>query len=112
MNLHRVLPQRVPASDGRDYAKELAAEDNAYLPQLSVGNVAQLHFPAPAMEEGMQQSVFLHARGYHELIRDYEGWPKISELNKFRVPGYFSDYSKMRYLQVLGDEAEYLVAKD
>ena len=69
--------------------------------QESIGDITDIVYMVPPELQGKQQAVFLHTRGYYELIRDFEGLPKISELEKFKTPGYFSDYSKRRYLETL-----------
>jgi hypothetical protein len=37
-------------------------------------------------------------------VRDFKGPPVILELNKFKRPGYFSEFSRAKYLRVLDRE--------
>lgn len=96
--------------DGTDRRAELAADDDLYFAQPEPGMVAELHYPAVPIPDGKAQSVFLHAKGYYEHVRDYAGVPDFSELKKFREPGHFSEYSQNEYLLLLEGGEELLVA--
>jgi hypothetical protein len=61
-------------------------------------------FRAIKLSENQRQSFFLHTRGYYELIRDFEGFPNLVELKKFKKNGYFSDFSRATYLKVFDRE--------
>ena len=69
--------------------------------QENIGDVTEVIYKASYQKESEKQSVFLHTRGYYELIRDYEGLPQLIELNKFKKPGYFSEYSRDKYLKMI-----------
>lgn len=85
-----------------DWCDALSETDNRLMIQESVGDITELVFDALEVDPGQLQSLFLHTRGYYELIRDFKGLPKTSQLLKFKEPGYFSDYSRERYMNVLG----------
>jgi len=97
-------PLRAFGTGQQDWTTALAATDEQYMAQEQVGEVTELVFPVPPVPAGQVQTVFLHTRGYYELIREFSGLPKIAELNKFKTPGYFSDFSRASYLRVLDQE--------
>ncbi|MCO6477375.1 MAG: hypothetical protein J5I94_12170, partial [Phaeodactylibacter sp.] len=90
LDIQRVAATLAVDQEGNDHRAELAADDERYLAQPEPGMVAELRFPAVPVPEGKEQSVFLHAKGYYEHVRDYRGIPDFSELRKFRAPGHFS----------------------
>lgn len=110
LDIRKVQATLATGQDGVSRRAELAADDGLYFAQPVAGMVAELRFSAVPVPEGQSQSVFLHAKGYYEHVRDYTGLPKISELKKFREPGHFSDYSEAEYLQVLERQEELLTA--
>ena len=86
-------------TNGIDWREALQATDEDYMGQLTIGEVTQLEFAAPQPPAGKTQTAFLHTRGYYELIRDFSGPAQIKELNKFKTPGYFAEFSRTQYLK-------------
>ena len=88
---------------GQDVASHLLEVDGDYLERLFNGADATLKFKAlPAPESGNVHSVFLHAYGYYEPIREYAGIPNMTELKKFKEPGHFACFSKQRFNDIAG----------
>ncbi|MBN31539.1 MAG: hypothetical protein CL845_06030 [Crocinitomicaceae bacterium] len=88
---------------GQDVASHLLEVDGDYLERLFIGADATLKFQAlPAPEFGNVQSVFMHAYGYYEPIREYAGIPNMTELKKFKEPGHFARFSKERFNDIAG----------
>lgn len=85
----------------KDWANALAHKDNKYMIQENIGEVTELLFEAPEPAQDESISTFLRVQGYYELIRDFKGTPKMVELNKFKSSGYFSDFSRARYLDAI-----------
>jgi hypothetical protein len=85
-----------------DWTVALNSTDNVYMAQEVAGEVTELTFKIPPSMDDRAMSVFLHCRGYYELIRDFTGLPNITQLNKFKTPGYFSEFSREKYLEKLG----------
>ena len=104
VDIQHLKAHTVLSSDGINYTEALQTDDDNYLIQEKVGSLAELHFKATPPKEGMTQSVFLHTKGYYELIREFEGNPDIFGLMKFQTPGYFMTYSKEKYLETLQAE--------
>jgi hypothetical protein len=82
-----------------DWTVALTEIDHQYMAQEQPGEVTEIVYRAMQPPKGYMQTCFLHTSGYYELIRDFEGLPKITELNKFKTPGYFSDFSRANYLR-------------
>ncbi|KAA3637709.1 MAG: hypothetical protein DWQ02_06305 [Bacteroidetes bacterium] len=112
VKIKRLLPLMAMNSDGKDVTSQLKTTDGDYLAQEMVGQTAEIRFAEVPVAATEQQSVFLHANGYYELIREYEGAPKIGELTKFKTPGYFMEFSKEEYLKFLKPKDELLSAED
>jgi hypothetical protein len=108
IELHRTqLKPSIALGTGSQYwTTSLAEADGQCMIQEKVGDVTEVIFKTIPPVKNQQQTVFLHTRGYYELIRDFKGVPEITELNKFKVPGYFSDFSRIKYLQFLDKEDE------
>lgn len=108
MEVTYLNPISAIGTGGIDWTDAVSQTDQNYMAQLKVGDVTQLHFAAVDYEplNNESQTVFLHTRGYYELIRDFRGKPKMKELEKFKTPGYFSTFSKTEYLKTLGKELE------
>jgi hypothetical protein len=83
--------------NGKSQMKALAQDDKMYLNQLQTGNYTDLRFKAIAPPKGQTQTLFLHTKGYYEHVRDFQGEPKMDELEYFRKPHYFDQFSKEEY---------------
>jgi hypothetical protein len=82
---------------GKSQLKTLVHDDNIYLRQLQTGDYTDLRFKAIAPPKGQTQTLFLHTKGYYEHVRDFQGEPKMDELEHFRKPHYFDQFSKEEY---------------
>ena len=85
----------------KDWTEALAEKDYKYMIQEHIGEVTELLFEAPESAQDESISTFLRVQGYYELIRDFKGTPKMVELQKFKSSGYFSDFSRERYLDAI-----------
>jgi hypothetical protein len=79
--------------DSLDVTAALHTDDGEYYEQPEIGNAATLRFPCPPKTPGMDRTVYLHAKGYYEVVRDFSGEPNIALLQGFREPGAFPRYS-------------------
>lgn len=104
LTVNRLNPIQAIGTGEQNWTQALKGMDGNYMAQETSNQVTEIVYPANPAPKGMVQSLFLHTSGYYELIREFQGAPKIIELNKFRVPGYFSEYSRMEYLKFLGKE--------
>lgn len=88
---------------GQNVASHLLEVDGDYLERLFIGADATLKFQAlPAPDSGNVHSVFMHAYGYYEPIREYAGIPNMTELKKFKEPGHFARFSKEQFNDIAG----------
>jgi hypothetical protein len=95
-----VKPSIAVGSGSVNWTAELTNPDGQYMAQELTGEVTKVTYKAPPVKNDQMQTVFLHSRGYYELVRDFEGLPELVELNKFKNNGYFSEFSKNEYLNV------------
>jgi hypothetical protein len=92
----------IPANSAKDQSgksqlKVLAGDDDLYLRQLRTGDFTDLRFKALSPSPGQTQTFFLHTKGYYEYVRNYSGEPQMDELEHFRKPHYFDQFSKEEY---------------
>lgn len=88
---------------GQDVASHVTELDGDYLERLFIGADATLKFQAlSAPEPGNVHSLFMHAYGYYEPIREYDGIPNMTELKKFKEPGHFARFSKEQFNNIAG----------
>ena len=104
LTINRLNPIQALGTGNQNWTQALKGIDGNYMAQETSNQVTEIVYPANPTPKGMVQSLFLHTSGYYELIREFKGAPQILELNKFRVPGYFSEYSRTEYLKFLGKE--------
>lgn len=104
MSMDIIKPVMAVGTGARNWTSALKEADKNYMAQDSVGQITEITYPSVKHRDDEAQTVFLHTRGYYTLIRNFEGLPHIVELNKFKTPGYFSDFSRMRYLNTLDKE--------
>jgi hypothetical protein len=90
---------------------DILYDDDRYLSQLTEGEIVELHYPEIKLAEGMQQSHFLHAKGYYQHVRNFSNTPDVAELLKFKDPSHFNEFSKTEYLNYLIAREEKLAAK-
>ncbi|WP_020568137.1 hypothetical protein [Neolewinella persica] len=106
LSIAHLQPLSAYGTGQQDWKAALEKTDEDYMAQEKVGEVTELRYAVPPVPAGQVQSAFLHTRGYYELIRDFTGFPKIAELNKFKDGAYFSTFSRAGYFKVLGREGE------
>lgn len=97
LKMKRIKASEVNSSDGLDWQKALNRVDGEYMEQPAPGMIAEMTFEVDPGKADQQQSFFLHTAGYYELIRNYQGLPKLQELKKFKEVGYFPEYSRRLY---------------
>jgi hypothetical protein len=88
--------------NGNSVMDLLAQDDKAYYIQKKIGDNATLSFKAPAREQGKARTVFLHSKGHYEVLRNPSGEPDVRYLQAFHKPGRFIEFSRERYLNLMG----------
>ncbi len=99
-----VKPTLATGTGAKDWTSSLMYADQDYMVQPIPGEVTEISYNVKPAGIGYKQSAFLHTRGYYTLIRDFNGLPEFSELNKFKTPGHFSYFSKSNYINMLENE--------
>ncbi len=104
--INRIKPESALGTGQNDWTEQLSNHDGNYMAQLEPVEVTEIIFQAPELKEDLSRGVFLHCSGYYELVRDYSGFPEITQLKKFKQPDYFAKYSKELYLKALTPKNE------
>jgi hypothetical protein len=104
LSITHLQPLSAFGTDQEDWKAALEKVDEKYMAHEDIGKVTELRYAVPPVPTGQVQSAFLHTRGYYELIREFTGFPKIAQLNKFKDPAYFSTFSRAGYLEILDKE--------
>lgn len=114
MKVNSYKPESASGTGNHDWKQALSETDGVYMEQITPGLRTDLIFNTnngsseKTLANKTVESVFLHTRGYYELIRNFEGAPQVTELYKFKSPGYFSEFSRQTYYECL--EGEYNLA--
>jgi hypothetical protein len=95
-----IQPKLALDQNQHNWAATLQSADQKFLPQKTIGEYTEISYPTRSAAPGMKQTVFLHSRGYYELIRTYEGAPQVKELKKFRTPGAFAEFSRAEFFKL------------
>jgi hypothetical protein len=91
---------RAENQDSLDITAALQADDGQYYDQGEIGNFATLRFPCPQEAPGLRRTVFLHAKGYYGVRREFSGQPDLALLKGFREPGSFPRYSRELFFEI------------
>jgi hypothetical protein len=103
--VHRLQPITASDEKGLNVRSPLLAADKDYLIQPHIGNETTITYLAPVIDKQYQRrSIFLHARGYYEYIRDYHHPPDIVRLLEFRHPGSLARYSREQLDSMCGEQ--------
>jgi len=86
--------------NGRDVAGKLNRDDRKYFKMPKIGDQALLTFPAPPQSPGTDRSVFLHSKGYYEVLRDPGGKASLAYLEAFRGAGRLGWLSREKFEQL------------
>jgi hypothetical protein len=92
---YMLYPQMVDVPDR--IVHKLEKIDNYYLVQDNTGDFTEILWEVPDLQKNKDYSVFLECTGYYITNSNNRGRPDISQLEKFREPGYFSIYSYSKY---------------
>lgn len=96
-------PVQVLDENQKDMLQPILQKDGIFLEQLEVGNRAYISYNFEGYAREKSYSAFLHTHGYYEPIRDFKGKADRNFLTKFRQPGTFPKYSRLKYLELTGD---------
>ena len=104
LKVYSLLPAKAVDETGKNVADKLSRVDKDYLEQPQIGNVATLSYTAPPADPSKKRSYILHARGYYEHIRSYEGAADYKFLQQFAKPGGFPQFGLNLYKSLQGSD--------
>jgi hypothetical protein len=88
---HTIPVKTAITEDEKDIAGLLQKPDNKYYTQPTMDNQAVVTFDMPELTE-QNRTIFLHSKGWYEILREPEGKPDIEKLKAFRKPGHFNQF--------------------
>jgi hypothetical protein len=95
-------PKKALDERGIDVTELINRADGKYLEQPVPGNAADIEYDfTHKADSSMTQTFILHAKGYYEHVRDYQGSPRIAFLKQFAKPDALSKYSFKLYRDVM-----------
>jgi len=77
--------------DEKNVAGLLQKSDARYYTQPTMDNQAVVTFDMPELTD-QNRTIFLHSKGWYEILRNPEGKPDIEKLKAFRNPGHFNQF--------------------
>ncbi len=77
--------------NGRNVIKQIGYDDNKYYIQPEVGDKAAVIFELPETVAD-SRSIFLHSKGWYQILRNPSGTPDREYLETFRQPGRFNRF--------------------
>ena len=94
---YQVVPIKTAIDqNGKDVRKKMKLDDRRYYVQPKVGDMAIVDFELPPFIGTKTRTVFLHSKGWYEILRNPSGEPDQELVEKFREPGqlnrYINDY--------------------
>lgn len=93
-----LVPVKATDQDGRDVLSVLMEEDGIHLIQPDLDDMTEIVFQATPAPEGAQRSLFLHAAGHYEILRDpLPHRPSLLYLRTFEDADALPRYSRERY---------------
>ena len=89
--------------NGLDRTPALSSDDNLYYDQTSTADSVRLVFnTSAAPKAGMQRSVFLHAKGYYENMREATDEGRQASMKQFNRPNGLPLYARHQWGNLLG----------
>lgn len=88
---HTLPVKTAITEDEKDITGFLQKSDNKYYTQPTMDNQAVVTFDMPELTN-QNRTVFLHSKGWYEILREPEGKPDIEKLKAFRNPGHFNQF--------------------
>ncbi|WP_121353288.1 hypothetical protein [Flavisolibacter nicotianae] len=98
--VEELSPAEARDERGQDVLAPLQREDNHFLEQPQIGNVATLVYKPSPRDESKSYTYILHAKGWYRHVRDFTGKPNIAFLKQFTRPNAFPLYGRTRFRQI------------
>jgi len=102
-------PKKALDEKGTDVTGLISMADGKYLEQPVPGNAADIEYSfTPNTDSSMAQTFVLHAKGYYEHVRNFQGPPHIAFLKQFAKPDALSKYSLTLYQNAMTGDLQNL----
>lgn len=85
---------------GVDHVIALLDNDTNYLIHYNISDYVIVKFDSIPKNNTMNQTVFIHSKGYYNRTETYTGKPHYKELMKVKKPGGFSVFSRKKYFEI------------
>lgn len=102
VEVNRVLVGKAITNKDTDVAGMLKYDDLKYYSQENIGDDADLEFMAPQLTE-KQRTVFLHSKGYYQILSESSGLPKPAKLKELREPMKFPEFSRKMMMEKISE---------
>jgi hypothetical protein len=79
--------------NGTDVLPGIKSDDAKYYNQPGINDRAYITFNVPAQDPKSIRTVFLHSKGYYDILRYTGGSPDMASLQMFKKPGGFVRFS-------------------
>jgi len=101
--LHQALkPLRVVDQKGNDFTNSVLADDPMYLTLDQTGDAVTAVFMTPKQHDGLVRTVFLHGKGYYDLLRETPQYkPDPEALAHFDELYGFAVFSRQQWYRAL-----------
>jgi hypothetical protein len=90
---------------GGSVLDKIKSDDKNYYDQPHIGDRATITFSALANCPSKTRTVFLHSKGYYDILRNPGGKPDLAYLQRFRKPGEMVRFANDR-LKVINEETK------
>lgn len=98
LTIQQIMPGSAVDQEGNDVLPSLLKEDGACLVQPALDDLAEVLFTALPLASGSERSLFLHAAGHYEILREpTTHTPSLLYLRSFNDAGAFPRYSRDRW---------------
>jgi len=84
---------------GEDVSAYLKSDDQLYYTQPETSNFAEISFTLPEQTTG-ERSLFLHSKGWYQIMIDPKGKPDRKYLMTFREPGRFNQFVAEKFFRL------------
>jgi hypothetical protein len=91
--------ERAITESGEDVSGLLGTDDKQYYIQPETNNFAEITFSLPPDNNG-KRSVFLHSKGWYEILIEPHGKPDWKYIKAFREPGRFNRFVNEKFRQL------------
>jgi hypothetical protein len=98
LQIHEIAASTALDHNGKDIRGILESTDHQYYTMPDVGQVAELSFEAPLLEQNAKRTIYAKVSGYYDVHMSSVGQPNMNKRNRIAYePGYFTKFSLMEF---------------